>query len=187
MENRLLSTTKDVAECAIFTAIMVVTSFISIPFYPVPISLQTFTAILCGLISGAKKGAIAMTIYAVLGLIGIPVFADHSAAGIAYVSKPSFGYIIGFIAAAIVGGVISSKNAERKFSKYLVAAFAALGANYVIGIVYFALIWVFVYNGLSNLIYALGVYNLLYLPKDVLLSVFAAFIAQKAIPLIRKN
>ena len=67
----------DIAECAIFAALMVAGAYISIPVPPplVPLTFQTVIAVLAGLLLGAKKGVISMAIYCFMGLIGIPEFS----------------------------------------------------------------------------------------------------------------
>ena len=76
----------DIAECALFVALMVAAAFIKIPF-PVPLTFQTVVSVLAGLLLGAKKGAAAMAVYAFMGLAGLPVFA--AGGGIYYIFKPS--------------------------------------------------------------------------------------------------
>ncbi|MDE7075976.1 MAG: biotin transporter BioY, partial [Clostridia bacterium] len=92
----------DIAECAVFVALMIAGAYIKIPFPFMPLTFQTVFAVLAGLLLGWKKGIIAMTVYAFVGLVGLPVFT--SGGGFSYVLMPSFGYIIGFIASAGVAG-----------------------------------------------------------------------------------
>ena len=91
-------TAADIAETALFVALMIAGVYIRIPIPVMPLTFQTVFAVLAGLLLGSKKGMIAMIVYAVLGLIGLPVFSDGG--GFYYVIKPSFGYIIGFILTA---------------------------------------------------------------------------------------
>src|SRR5699024_8014799 len=85
----------------------------------VPITLQTFFAILSGLILGSRLGAFTMFVYMMLGLAGVPVFAQFKG-GISMLLSPTFGFIVSFILIAYVAG----KLVERKqsFSMYIVAA-----------------------------------------------------------------
>lgn len=170
----------DIAECALFVALMVASAFISIPFPLVPLTFQTAVAILCGLLLGWKKGIISMTAYMVAGLIGIPVFA--AGGGIYYVLKPSFGYILGFIAAAGVGGAIC--GGKTSFFRVCAAAIAAFAANYIIGIPY--CIVAAHLSGVGNLVNLLIVGNLVYMPKDFALALIAAVVASKVAPAIKR-
>src|SRR5690348_5425090 len=69
----------------------------------VPITLQTFFAVLAGAILGSRLGSIAMVVYAIVGLVGVPVFAKFGA-GPSSVISPTFGFIISFIFTAYVVG-----------------------------------------------------------------------------------
>lgn len=171
-----------VAECGLFAALMTVSAYIRIPFPFVPLTFQTAVCILCGLLLGAKKGAISMCAYALAGLVGLPVFT--SGGGLSYVLMPSFGYIIGFIAAAAVAGLVVSRADRPSFRRCLAAAFAALAVNYAVGTAYFIAVWQL--SGYEGLLAAVVEYNLLYIPKDALLSLTAAGIARQALPAIAR-
>jgi biotin transport system substrate-specific component len=82
---------------------------IPLPFTPVPLTLQTFAVLLTGAALGSLRGVLAMTLYAVVGVVGVPWFAQGSSG----YTAPSFGYILGFIAAAFVVGRIAEGGATR--------------------------------------------------------------------------
>ena len=170
-----------IAEIAIFVALMVVGAWVQIPFYPVPLTFQTVIAVLSGVLLGWKKGVAAMSVYLFMGFVCfIPVFSDHSLAGFAYAMKPSFGYIIGIIVSALAGGLIVS-GGRYSFKRCLVAALVAFVANYAVGVPYFAIAWKFFLNG-TGLGAAMVTYNLVYMPKDLVLSVLAAMLAYRVAP-----
>lgn len=175
----------DLAEIALMTALMVVGAFVSIPFPFVPLTFQTVIACLSGILLGWKKGAASMTIYMLMGLLGLPVFSGDVRGGLMYVTIPSFGYIIGFIACAIVGGVVRGKRVKTKLSRYFIAVFCALVTDYAIGIVYFAFVW----NVLGNIGTwgAIASYHFIYFPKDCALCVLAALLAYKISPVLNKK
>lgn len=172
----------DLTKIAIFTALMVVGAFIKIPFPAVPLTFQTVFCILAGLMLGWKKGSIAMLIYLIMGLIGIPVFT--AGGGVAYVVKPSFGYIIGFILGALVAGIVRGKNEKISIYRYLLASLAGVVANYVIGIIYFIIVWKV--NEYPELGSAIVSYNLIYIPKDLILCALAAVAAWKVTPMVAR-
>ena len=172
----------DIAECAIFVALMVAGAFIQIPCVPVPITFQTVICVLAGLLLGWKKGAISMAVYCFAGLIGIPVFT--AGGGIFYVLKPTFGYILGFILAAVVAGLLTNKQG-LPFWRYLVAALAAFVADYAVGIPY--CIVAAHLSGVENLTNLLLVGNLIYMPKDAVLCTLAALISWKVAPIINRG
>ena len=168
----------DIAECAIFVALMVAGIIIEIPIPVMPITFQTVFSVLAGLMLGWKKGMISMTAYALLGLIGVPVFTLGG--GIFYVFKPSFGYILGFIAAAGVAGIGYTR--AKKLWLLIVLALAATAADYIVGVLYFIAVWKIMGN--PNLWSSVLSFNIVYLPKDVFLALLAAFLSRAVTPVI---
>ncbi len=117
------SLTRDIALIAagaVFTALL---AQVSIPLWPVPITGQTLAVLLVGASLGLRRGASSLALYAVLGLIGLPVYAPQDdgshLTGLAALAAPSFGYIIGFIVAAGLVGWLSERTWDRKFLKAL--------------------------------------------------------------------
>jgi biotin transport system substrate-specific component len=82
---------------------------IPLPFTPIPVSLQTFTVLLAGAALGPVRGGLGMGLYLVAGLAGVPWFAEQRS-GFAF---PSFGYIIGFVLAAILVGWLARRELDR--------------------------------------------------------------------------
>lgn len=146
--------TKRLVYIAIFTALTVVGGFISvpIPFTQVELSLQTPIVIAAGLFLGGIDGALAILIYIVMGLLGLPVFTQGG--GIGYVLRPSFGYLIGFPIGAFVTGVICSRFKSVTRGKAFIAALAGMAPVYILGATYQALI-LYYYTG-SSLAAAIG-------------------------------
>ena len=170
----------DIAECAIFVALMLAGAFIKIPFPFMPLTFQTVFAVLAGLLLGWKKGMLAMSAYAVMGLIGIPVFTGGG--GIFYVTMPSFGYILGFIASAGVAGIAYSRR--KRLWQTVLLALAAFLVDYVFGIAYFIAVWQL--NGYSGLWQAVVTYNVIYMPKDAVLTLLAAALAVAVTPALKR-
>jgi biotin transport system substrate-specific component len=86
---------------------------IRLPFSPVPITGQTFAVLLLGALYGRKRGAATVMTYLVLGAVGLPVFAG-GASGIARLVGPTAGYLVGFVVAAFVVGLLSERGWDRK-------------------------------------------------------------------------
>src|SRR3954449_12516445 len=107
-------------------ALVAVLAQVSIPLWPVPITGQTLGVIVVGAALGAWRGAAALTTYMVVGLAGLPVFADLTGS-IAAVAKPSFGYVIGFIVSAFVAGWFAERQWDRRPGLALVGFAAARG------------------------------------------------------------
>jgi biotin transport system substrate-specific component len=82
---------------------------IPLPFTPVPISLQTFTVLLAGAALGPLRGGLGMGLYLLAGAAGVPWFAQQNS-GIGF---PSFGYIVGFVLAAILVGGLARRGYDR--------------------------------------------------------------------------
>ncbi|MDO5720660.1 MAG: biotin transporter BioY [Actinomycetaceae bacterium] len=111
---------------------------VSIPLWPVPITGQTLGVMLVGAILGARRGALSLTTYLVLGVIGLPWFANFSG-GPASIISPSFGYIIGFIPTAFVIGYLSEKQWDRRPALSMAAFGIASIIPFIVGIPY---LWV---------------------------------------------
>jgi biotin transport system substrate-specific component len=83
-----------------------------LPWNPaVPVTLQTFAVVLSAAVLGSVRGVLALLLYAALGVAGMPWFAEQSSG----YAAPSFGYIIGFVAAAFIVGRIAESGATRTF------------------------------------------------------------------------
>lgn len=172
----------DIAECAVFSALMAAGAYVTVPFPLVPLTFQTVISVLAGLLLGAKKGAVSMTAYCVAGLIGIPVFS--AGGGIFYVLKPSFGYILGFILSAFIAGLTAGKTG-LPFRRYVFGAVAAFLADYLIGIPY--CIAAAHLLGVEDLAGLLITGNLIYMPKDFVLSVLAGVLARRVLPYLDRG
>ncbi|MGX9132920.1 biotin transporter BioY [Rummeliibacillus sp. JY-2-4R] len=169
-------TTLEIVYCGLFATLMMIganiTSFA--PFLVVggvPITLQPLFAILAGLVLGSRLGAISLSVYTLLGLVGAPVFAKFSG-GFSSILSPTFGFIVTFIIAAyVVGKMVEFRRTK---TMYIVAALVGVLINYLLGTnwMYFAYkLWAAAPEGFT--------YKMAWLwmvppfPKDVILAVFA--------------
>lgn len=163
--------------CGLFTALIAAGAFIRIPVPLVPFTLQFLFTTLAGLVMGGRLGALSAAVYTMLGLIGIPVFAEGG--GIWYILKPSFGYIIGFIVASYVTGKMAEKIKDLKVQSFLAANFAGLLIVYAVGMVYYYFICNFVINTPIGF-WPLVLYCfILAVPGDICLCIVAAFLAKR--------
>lgn len=94
---------------SLFAALMAAGAFIAIPIGPVPIVLQNLFVLLAGILLGSKWGLISVGIYLLTGALGLPVFAGGTG-GIARFAGPTGGYLIGFLPAVYIVGVICEKT-----------------------------------------------------------------------------
>ena len=93
---------------------------VSVPFYPVPVTMQTFAVILIGLTYGWRLGGITVALYLVEGAIGLPVFAGGKG-GMIVLMGPTAGYLYGFFLAAVACGWFAERGFDRSYFKLLVA------------------------------------------------------------------
>ncbi|AGK95243.1 biotin transporter BioY [Clostridium pasteurianum] len=171
---------------ALFAALTAVGAFIRIPIGPVPITMQALFTILAGIILGARVGAMSQLIYVLLGLIGLPIFADGTG-GLTHVVSPSFGYLIGFIISAFVIGKIVERSEKITFIKMFAICILGIIIIYLIGIPY---LYVILKNVLFKEItfqYALKIGFLVFIPGDLLKVVIASLLAVKVIPILRRQ
>jgi biotin transport system substrate-specific component len=169
--------TTDLTAAAMFVALMAVGANITsiAPFMVVggvPITLQTFFAILAGVVLGSRLGAIAMMVYAFVGLVGVPVFAQFGG-GFGMFLKPSFGFIVSFIFTAFVTGYIIEKM-KNTVGVFAFAALVGMAINYLFGTnwMYAAYkIWAAAPDGFT---YKMAwLWMVVPLPKDIILAVLA--------------
>jgi biotin transport system substrate-specific component len=103
---------------------------VPLPFTPVPWSGQTFAVLLAVAALGPARGALGMLLYVVAGAVGLPWFANHQSGW----AMPSFGYVLGFILAAVVVGGLARRGADRTIAR--TAGLMVLGnlAIYAVGV-----------------------------------------------------
>lgn len=123
-----------VAGGALFTAAL---AQLEVPMWPVPVTGQTLAVVLVGATLGARRGMLALLVYAVAGLAGAPFFADMQG-GLQALALPSFGYVIGFVPAAGVIGWLARRNWDRKVGRATVAMLLASAIPFVSGLPYLA-------------------------------------------------
>lgn len=168
--------------CGMFAALMMIganiTSFV--PFLVVggvPITLQTFFAVLSGLILGSRLGAISMTVYMFVGLAGAPVFAKFNG-GFGAILLPTFGFILSYIFVAYVVGKIVEKNGSLR--SYVFASLFGMTINYLFGTN-----WMYAAYKLWAAAPDVFTYKVAWawmippLPKDIILSVLAGIFGHR--------
>jgi biotin transport system substrate-specific component len=107
-----------------------------IPMWPVPITAQTFAVLLVGSVLGATRGAISLLTYFSLGAVGLPVFSAASSLSFG----PTFGYLIGFVAAAAVLGWLSERGWHKSVVGVLGSFAIANAVIYLFGLPWLALV-----------------------------------------------
>lgn len=162
---------------SLFAALTVVGAFISIPLYPVPLTLQTLFTLLAAMTLGSAMGMLSQIIYVMLGVIGLPVFAGFKT-GIGILFGPTGGFLFGFIISAYIIGKIIELKKEKNFFYYFLAGIIGTIILYIIGITQLSLV---TDMGIKK---ALMAGMLPFLPGDILKIIAASFIASKLRPII---
>jgi biotin transport system substrate-specific component len=94
------------------TIVLTISAKLKIPFYPVPMTMQTFVVLFLGLAFGYKIGLATVGVYLLEGIVGIPVFSNspEKGVGLIYFTGPTMGYLIGFLSAVFFAGYLNLKN-----------------------------------------------------------------------------
>jgi biotin transport system substrate-specific component len=100
------------------TLLLAISAKVQVPFYPVPMTMQTLVVLLIGATYGARLGGATVLLYLAEGLAGLPVFAGP-AAGPAYMAGPTGGFLVGFAAAAFVTGWLAENGWNRGLPRTL--------------------------------------------------------------------
>ncbi|HUJ75715.1 MAG TPA: biotin transporter BioY [bacterium] len=110
---------------------------IPLPFTPVPVTLQTLAVLLAGCLLGSTRGVAAVAAYIAEGLAGLPVFAGGSA-GMGHLLGPTGGYLVGFLAAAYVTGLLAERGLARTWWGILLTLVVGDLLLYVPGVAWLA-------------------------------------------------
>ncbi len=106
--------TKKMVLTAVLTAVICVLGPISVPIGPVPISLTNFAVFIAVYCLGVKRGTLAVGLYLLIGLTGLPVFSGYSG-GPAKLAGPTGGYLIGYLPMAVIAGVFIERYAKKRW------------------------------------------------------------------------
>lgn len=136
--------TYDMAYIAVFTVLIAICSWISIPTV-IPFTLQTFAVFLSVAVLGGRRGTLAVTLYVLLGAIGVPVFAEFTG-GLGIILRNTGGYIIGFIFSALVMWLMEGIFTKKLHVKYIlviqaVSMVLGLLACYAAGTIWFMFVY----------------------------------------------
>jgi biotin transport system substrate-specific component len=130
---------------------LTISAKIKIPFYPVPMTMQTFVVLLLGLSFGYKIGLSTVGLYLLEGIFGLPVFSNspERGIGIVYFTGPTMGYLIGFLSACYLASFVNSKD---NLLKIFIKLTLAVSTIYIIGV-----LWLGTLIGWDKPILSLGV------------------------------
>ena len=128
---------KNLLLAVLATIILAISAKIKIPFYPVPMTMQTFVVLLIGISFGWKLGLFTISLYLIEGILGLPVLAGtpEKGLGIAYFVGPTMGYLIGFLFAVFFTGFFKfDKNHIFNFLKLILS----VSPIYLLGMLWLA-------------------------------------------------
>ena len=131
---------------------------VQVPFYPVPMTLQTLVVLLIGVVFGWRMGSVTVLAYLAQGALGFPVFAGtpEKGLGLLYMAGPTGGYLLGFALAAATTGWLAERGLDRSATG---TAFAMAAGNVVIYVC--GLVWLSSFVGMEKAV-ALGMVPFLF-------------------------
>ena len=131
--------------------LLTISAKIKVPFYPVPMTMQTFVVLFLGISFGYKIGLSAVGLYLLEGIIGLPVFSNSPERGIGltYFTGPTMGYLIGFLSACYLASLIKQKD---NFFMIIAKLVLAVSTIYIFGV-----LWLGTLIGWEKPILSLGV------------------------------
>jgi len=147
---KIEKTTKLILITIFSTILITISAKIKIPFYPVPMTMQTFVILLLGITLGYKLGLATVTLYLLEGIFGLPVFAGspEKGLGLVYFTGPTMGYLIGFLFSVYFSGKF---NYGKGMLKDLLKLLFSVSFIYILG-----LIWLGILIGWSKPIFKIG-------------------------------
>ena len=133
--------------------LLTISAKVKIPFYPVPMTMQTFAVIFISLAFGYKIGIATVGLYLLEGIFGFPVFANSPEKGIGliYFTGPTMGYLIGFLIATFLAGSLTSSKNKSNFLKIFFKLLFSVSFIYILG-----LLWLGFLIGWDKPIFKLG-------------------------------
>ncbi len=124
--GRTESLLKSALLAVVGSLLLTLSAKVQVPFYPVPMTMQSMVVLMLGAAYGSRLGAATVGLYLLQGAVGLPVFA--AGGGLAYMAGPTAGYLVGFLAAAFVTGAI----VERGLGRSLLGLFAVMAIGHAV-------------------------------------------------------
>ena len=125
--------------------LLTISAKVKIPFYPVPMTMQTFVVLFLGLSFGYKIGLATVSLYLIEGIIGLPVFSNspEKGIGLVYFTGPTMGYLIGFLPAVFLTGFLKLDDWTKKenqslkfFLNNLIKLLISVSVIYLLGLIW---------------------------------------------------
>ena len=135
--------------------LLAISAKVKIPFYPVPMTMQTFIVLLLGVSFGYKIGLATIILYLMEGIIGLPVFSNspERGVGLVYFTGPTMGYLIGFLSACFFASFVKTND---NYVVIFLKLILSVSTIYILGV-----LWLGIIIGWDKPILSLGVYPFL--------------------------
>ena len=168
-QNTQLRIIKSLLVIFLGSIILTISAKVKIPFYPVPMTMQTFVVLFLGLSFGYKIGLATISLYLIEGIVGLPVFSNspERGVGLVYFTGPTMGYLIGFLTACFLASFV---KIEDNYFLIFVKLILSVSTIYLLGV-----IWLGTVIGWEKPIIELGVKPFLLAEsfKIILLTILA--------------
>lgn len=155
------------------TGLMALSAHVQVPFWPVKLSMQTFSVLVIATALGSRLAGLTMLTYIAQGVVGLPVF--QSGAGLAYLAGPTGGYLVGFVLSAVLMGCFVERGWLDRWTTAIVAIAVSMAIVYVPG-----LLWLSALFGAER---SIGFGLMPFLTGDFLKLVLAT----AALPMLRRR
>ncbi len=134
-QNTQSNVIKSILIILVGSIVLTISSKIKIPFYPVPMTMQTFVVLFLGISFGYKIGLATIGLYLLEGIAGLPVFSNspERGVGIIYFTGPTMGYLIGFFSACYIASLIKSSDGYFQILNKLILSVSTI---YILGILW---------------------------------------------------
>jgi len=154
------------------SSIMALSAHVSVPFYPVPMTLQGAVVVLVGLVLGPRLALAGMTLYLAEGAFGLPVFAGtpERGIGLAYMIGPTGGFLMGFVLGSFLAGLMAARGWAKGLASAVFVALVAIFSIYLPG-----LLWLGAFTGYGPELFTAGLAP--FVVGDIVKAVLATFVA----------
>ncbi len=174
-------TTKELTQVALAAAFLTICAWTAIPLGEVPITLQTFAIFIIAGLFNIKCGMIALTVYLLMGMVGLPVFAGMTG-GLGHIIGPTGGYLVGFFLTILIIGTMM-KRFGKKLAVLGISAILGMILCYAFGTIWFCTLYTGGING-AGITVALIKCVAPYLIPDILKLIFATWTVKRLTPLL---
>lgn len=172
--------------CGFCVALTAISGLIRIPFIPVPFTLQSSTVLVCAALFGPGIGTIGQIIFLILGLAGLPFFAQGG--GPVYFLQPTFGYLLAFpIASYVVGRRLWSRHAIVNDKAIFLIFGLGILIIHSLGVGYLYLNINFFAGKSMTLIQAFWSGSIIFLPGEMIKIVFSVLLVRRLLPLLQSD